>query len=138
MSKLVKTMIIFLFLLLVGVVIFAVFIYIKEKPEKSEAQSIDKMVEYSYKTPEITTDLKDGSFVRIQFQILTDSESAKEEITTREFQLKNILIKELTKMDEGDVRTNLSELEKDIQSKVNDVMSEGKITDVYTISKILQ
>lgn len=125
-------------LLVCGIAVFITLLYVNEEDNKGEAQSIDDIVAYSYETPDITTDLKDGSFVRIQFQIITDGKAAKNEIGKRDFQLKNILIKELTKMDEEDFKSGLADLEKTIQKKLNEVMTEGTITDVYTINKILQ
>lgn len=76
--------------------------------------------------------------MRIQFQIVTDSKDAKEEIAKREFQIKNILIKEMTTMKAEDFKSGLGNLEDVIQLKLNKVMADGKVTDVYTISKILQ
>lgn len=139
MSKLLKTMFAMLALLLIaGSLVIAVVIYVQDDTSESNAQKLDKMVDYSYKTDDITTDLEDGRFVRIQFQIVTDSKKAKDEAEKREFQIKNILIKELADMKEKDFKSGLNELEDTVQEKLNDVMSEGEIRDVYTINKILQ
>ncbi|NBJ68396.1 MULTISPECIES: flagellar basal body-associated protein FliL [Clostridia] len=139
MSKLVKTMLTSLtVLLIIGISAFVVVQYINTDEKSGEAASIDEMKEYSYETPEITTDLQDGSFVRIQFQIIADSKDAKEEIEKRDFQLKNILIKELATMKEKNFQSGLEDLENEVKSKLNEVMTTGKITDVYTINKILQ
>lgn len=139
-SGLVKTMVTSLIVILLGGVIALVVVLnvSGEDKKNGDAESIDEIVENSYQTSEITTDLKDGSFVRIQFQIVTDGKKAKEEIAKREFQLKNILIKELSKMNTKDFKSGLGNLEDVVQLKLNEVMSAGKITDVYTISKILQ
>lgn len=138
-SGIIKTLVTSLIVLLVvGVVAVVVVLYVSGDENNGEGKSIDDIVEQSYQTSEITTDLQDGSFVRIQFQIVTDSKKAKEEIEKREFQLKNILIKEMAKMDQKAFKSGLSDLEKTMQSKLNEVMTEGKITAVYTISKILQ
>lgn len=125
-------------LLLAGVVALIVVLNFTGDKNNGNAQSIDEIVENSYQTSEITTDLQDGSFVRIQFQIITDSKDAKEEVIKREFQLKNILIKELAKMNEEDFKSGLSNLEDVVQLELNKVMTKGSITDVYTINKILQ
>lgn len=139
MSMFMKTMVGTLVVLLIaGVVVLVVIPNVTEDEKSGSAQTIDDMVDYSYKTSDITTDLEDGSFVRIQFQIVTDSKKAKEEGQKRAFQMKNILIKELAKMDEKDFKSGLTNLEDVVQSKLNEVMTKGKITDVYTISKILQ
>ncbi|WP_047981264.1 flagellar basal body-associated protein FliL [Ornithinibacillus contaminans] len=139
MSKLVKTMLLSLvIIILIGVVAAVIVLNVIEKREQGDEQSIDEIVEYSYQTPEITTDLSDGSFVRIQFQIVTDSKEAREEIEKREFQVRNILIKELATMDEESFKTGLTNVEDSLLTKLNEVMTDGLATDVYTINKILQ
>ncbi|WP_164668987.1 flagellar basal body-associated protein FliL [Virgibacillus doumboii] len=138
-SRLGKTMLTSLaILLLAGVAALIIVLNFTGDKNSGSAQSIDEIVENSYKTSEITTDLQNGSFVRIQFQIITDSKDAKEEVQKREFQLKNILIKELSKMSEEDFKTGLSNLEDVVQLELNKVMTEGNITEVYTVNKILQ
>ncbi|MFC4023143.1 flagellar basal body-associated protein FliL [Oceanobacillus longus] len=139
MSRLVKTMITSLVILLIGAIAaLVVVLNVTGQSEESEAQTIDDIVEYSYESPEITTDLEDGTFVRIQFQIVTDGKKAKEEISKRDFQLKNILIKELATKTEEDFKSGLAELEQVVLTKLNELMTEGQITEVYTINKILQ
>lgn len=138
MRKLVKVMLTSLAILLAcGIAGFIVVLNMKDEPKEGDA-SIDDVVAYSYETPEMTTDLEDGSFVRIQFQMLTDGKAAQKEISKRDFQIKNIIIKELAEMDEADFKSGLTDLEKMIRDKTNEVMTAGKVTDVYTISKILQ
>lgn len=127
-----------LIILLVGGAAIIVVLNVTGENKKGEAKSIDELIKYAYETPEITTDLQDGSFVRIQFQILTDGKDAKNEISKRDFQLKNILIKELAKLDEEKFKSGLAELEKTVQEKLNEVMTKGEVIEVYTISKILQ
>lgn len=138
-SGMVKTMVTTLVgLLLGGAIALVIVLNVSGDDKNGDAQTIDEIVEYSYQTSEVTTDLQDGSFVRIQFQIVTDSKDAKEEIAKREFQIKNILIKEMTTMKAEDFKSGLGNLEDVIQLKLNKVMTDGKVTDVYTISKILQ
>ncbi|MFD2044110.1 flagellar basal body-associated protein FliL [Ornithinibacillus salinisoli] len=138
-NNIVKTMITSLIAILVlGGIAAAVVLYVLNDKNGDGEQTIDDIVEYSYTTPEITTDLNDGSFVRIQFEVITDSKKAKSEIEKRDFQVKNILIKELAKMDEEDFKTGLPGLEDVVMAKLNEVMTEGTVADVYTIQKILQ
>lgn len=138
-SGLVKTMVTSLVIIVLGgIIALVVVLNVSGNDKNGDVQSIDEIVENSYQTSEITTDLKDGSFVRIQFQIVTDGKKAKEEVEKREFQLKNILIKQLSQMNTKDFKSGLGNLEDVVQLKLNEVMTDGKITDVYTISKILQ
>src|SRR5690625_213185 len=140
MSRLVKVMLTSLIILLL-LVIIALVVFYKQKDDvinHIDDVPINKMDQYSYQTPEITTDLKDGSFVRIQFQLVTNSKQAQKEIVHREFQLKNILIKELAKMEEDDFKANLAQLENVLVDKINEVMEKGQVLKVFTTNKILQ
>lgn len=138
MSRLVKVMITSLAVLLVGAISALIVVLNVQGADEEKELTIDEVVKYSYETPEIVTDLQDGTFVRIQFQIVTDGKAAHEEISLRDFQLVNILIKELAVMDVETFKTGLGDLEATIKDSLNEVMTEGTITDVYTIDKILQ
>lgn len=70
--------------------------------------------------------------------MILDSKDAKKEITKREFQVRNQIIKELATMKEADFKSGLGKLEEQLQTKLNELMTEGEVTGVYTISKILQ
>lgn len=138
MSKLMKTMVTSLTIVIIGGAIALVVILNTDDEQHVVAQSVDEIVKYSYETPEITTDLEDGNFVRIQFQIVTNGKKAREEISKRDFQLKNILIKELATMDEEVFKTGLDDLEDSLTDQLNELMTTGNVIDVYTIHKILQ
>lgn len=139
MGKLVKTMITSLVILLfIAISAVVVVLNVTDGDKADKDESIEEIVNNSYQTPEVTTDLKDGRFVRIQFQVVTDGKDAHKEVSQRDFQISNILIKELAEMTSEDFTTGLSDLEENVKIKLNDLMTEGQITDVYTINKILQ
>lgn len=140
MSKVVKTMLTSLIILVLvgGVALVILFTIDKDADDSTKDPSVDDIIRYSYETQEITTDLEDGSFVRIQFQIVTNGRKAREEIEKRDFQLKNILIKELATMNEELFTTELDLLEEQLVEQLNELMTTGNVTDVYTINKILQ
>lgn len=132
MNKLLKiTLSSLIIIVLGGIITYVIIINAKANP-------LDQLVKYSYETPEITTDLESGGFVRIQFQVETDGKKAFNEISKREFQLKNILIKELAQLSEDNFTVNLTNLEKIVKEKLNEIMTEGKVLNVYTTSKLLQ
>lgn len=137
MSSKVKTFLISLIsvVILSTIVVIVVLNYTSGEPK---AETIDDIVEHSFETEEVTTDLEDGSFVRIQFNIITDGKKAQEEISKRGFQINNVLIKELATMNEEDFKTGLDELEDSVKDRLNELMTDGQITEVYTINKILQ
>lgn len=138
MSKLLKITMTSMAILLIAAIALLIVILNVESADEEKELTIDEIVEYSYRTPEVTTDLQDGTFVRIQFQVLTDGKDAHEEVSKRDFQLVNILIKEMAVMNEADFKEGLTGLEATIKDRLNEVMTEGTVTDVYTVSKILQ
>ena len=140
MNSLAKTLITSLTILIVVALIAVVaIVYINSDTSSAEdGLSIDEMNEFSYITPEVTTDLKDGRFVRVQFQLVADSKDGLTEVEKREFQIQNILIKELSVMTEEDFNAGLSDLESALKTKLNEIMEEGQIAEVYTVNKIMQ
>lgn len=103
-----------------------------------ETMTIDEMVKHSYTTEEMRTDLNDGNYVLIQFQFITDSKDAQQEIEKREFQVKNEFIKQSVHLTAADFKENLSELENNMKNAMNEEMTEGSIVDAYIISKVIQ
>jgi len=137
--KLMKTfMISILSIAVIGAAAFVAVLYFMDDGKNNDEQSIAEMNKYSYETPELTTDLENGTFVRIQFRVIADGRKALKEVSQREFQIQNMLIKELASMSEDDFREGLSDLEETLCDDLNEVMTEGSITEVYTINKILQ
>ncbi|MGP4075613.1 flagellar basal body-associated protein FliL [Halobacillus sp. K22] len=138
-NRVFKTMIIvFSALTLIGAAILIIVMNLNGTEEASGKRSIDEMRESSMLTEDITTDLINGDFVRIRFRIVTDSKRSLEELQKRDFQMQNILIKELAVMDLKSFQSGLGELEEQLKIKLNEVMSQGTVTDVYTVDKVLQ
>ena len=133
-----KTLLISMSIIIVIGAVAVVYLFNNMDSDENDKQTISDMNKYSYETPEMTTDLKSGAFVRIQFLVVTDGKKAVEEVREREFQIQNILIKELAVMSEEDFREGLSKIESALQDDLNEVMDDGVVTDVYTINKILQ
>ncbi|WP_026692482.1 flagellar basal body-associated protein FliL [Peribacillus kribbensis] len=109
--------------------------------DKAHAQpNIDQIVKASSDIPEITTNLASGDFIRIAFTIQTDSKDAKEELDKRNFQVKNIIITQLSEMKADDLKgkNGKEKLEELLKSQINQVMQDGKIVKVYITSSILQ
>lgn len=139
MSKIVKIAVTSIITLLVGIVAtLIIVIYVNEPEETSGEQSIDDMVSHSYETPEVTTDIKDNRYVQVQFQVIADDNDAIDELEKRDFQITNLLIKELAGMEVDDFQTGLDNLEDSLKTSLNEMMTEGTVTEVYTIKKILQ
>ncbi|MEC5271733.1 flagellar basal body-associated FliL family protein [Caldifermentibacillus hisashii] len=88
-------------------------------------------------TEEITTDLSDGNFVQIQFQLVTDTEQGKEELESRDFQIRNVLIKELTQLTANQLE-NFELVKSKIKGQINMMMIEGNVVDVLIVHKVVQ
>lgn len=126
-------------ILLVGTI--AVVAVMKLKAEDGEKEpSIDEVLEASVDIPEVTTNLASNDFIKISFKIETDGKKAKEELEKRDFQVKNLIIYELSekKAEELQGKEGKMNLEETLKTKLNDLMLDGKIKKVYITGSLLQ
>ncbi|SHN16285.1 flagellar basal body-associated FliL family protein [Gracilibacillus kekensis] len=135
--KLVKILVAVLLVITIAGAITLYFL-LNNTSNDNETMTLDEMVKYSYTTEEIRTDLNDGNFVLIQFQFITNSKDALNEIEKREFQVKNVFIKQSVDLTATDLQENLTEIEDNMQNAINEKMTEGKIVDVLITSKVIQ
>ncbi|MFC0014356.1 MULTISPECIES: flagellar basal body-associated protein FliL [Allobacillus] len=143
MSKPIKIMVtILISLTIIGIATIVILVYGDQGSVSSEERTIDDMVENSFMTGEIRTDLADNNFLLIQFRIVTDNEDAAEFLQKGEhFQLNNVILKELTVLKEENFRSGLSEVEQQLKKRLNQIeglKDHGKVTDIFTIDKVLQ
>lgn len=124
---------------LIGVLVLVLTTQLNKEPESVEA-SIDDILLASVDIPEITTNLADGGYARLQLKIQTDSEEAAGELTKRVFQVNNIIIQELSEMEEKDLKGKQGKVlfEKAIKAQINELMQEGEVQQVYITSYIVQ
>lgn len=132
-------LIIIVVLTLLGVIAFVMITQLNKQGGSNEPP-IDDIVEATIEVPEMTTNLADNKFVRISFKIQTSSKDAAEELTKRDFQTKNLIIKELSEMTEEDLqgKTGQIGLEKTLKTQINELMQEGEVEQVYITSYIVQ
>lgn len=111
----------------------------KEKKETRIEPSIEDILLASVDVEEITTNLSDKKFVRLTLKIKTSSEEAAAELTQRDFQTKNILIKELSEMSSKDLEGKEGKLllENTLKTQLNELMRIGEITEVSITSCII-
>lgn len=139
-NKLLTVMLIILVTItLIGVVIFVLLTQFN-KPATTGEPTIDDIIAASVDVPEITTNLADNSFVRLQLKITTDSNEAAAELTKRDFQIHNLLIEELSELAEEDLQGKQGKifLQSTVKSKLNELMQNGEVKDVYITSYIIQ
>ncbi len=124
---------------LVGAI--AVVVILKVTGEDKEKElTIDEVLEASVDIPQMTANLASNDFIRISFKIQTDSVTAKEELEKRDFQVKNIIILELSEKTAEDLKgkEGQQKLENDLKTKISEIMQEGKVEHVYITESLLQ
>ncbi len=110
------------------------------KGDEEEKPSIDEIVESSIDIAEITTNLAGENFIRISLKVQTDSLEAAEELAKRDFQVKNIVITELSEMtpEQLDGKEGKMAFESSLKIKINELMDSGEVQQVYITSYIIQ
>ncbi len=132
-------MIILVAIALVGI-IAAILLWQIDKSQKDVEPTIDDIIASSVEIPEITTNLANNQFIRLSLTIQTDNPKAAEELSKREFQVKNIVIQELSEITEQDFQGKAGKqmFEESIRSLVDPLMQTGDIERVYIVSYIIQ
>ncbi|AIE59660.1 flagellar basal body-associated protein FliL [Bacillus methanolicus] len=139
-NKLLKIM----FILLVAITLAgaaAVVAVLKFTGDKEHKEpTIDEVLAVSVDVKDIVTNLASDDFIRISFKMQTDSKDAKEELEKRDFQVRNIIIQELSEKKAEDLRgkEGKQKLEEDLKEKINSLMQEGKVVRVYITESLLQ
>ncbi|MDE5412958.1 flagellar basal body-associated protein FliL [Alkalihalobacterium chitinilyticum] len=140
-NKLVNIMIILLVsLTLIGVVTLVLINYLSKDEAASGEPTIDEIIAHSYDTPELTTMLLSNEFAKVQFKIHVDNRRALSEISKRDFQIENIIIRELAGMKSTELSGSegITDLETQLKFKINELMTEGMVVDIYTRRLIIQ
>lgn len=133
-----------MFILLVAITLAgaaAVVAVLKFTGDKEHKEpTIDEVLAVSVDVKDIVTNLASDDFIRISFKMQTDSKDAKEELEKRDFQVRNIIIQELSEKKAEDLRgkEGKQKLEEDLKEKINSLMQEGKVVRVYITESLLQ
>lgn len=120
----------------IGFVLYTQF----NKPAGTLEPTIDEIVEASVEIPEITTNLADNKIVRISLKIQTTNKDAGTELTKRDFQVKNIVIQELSEMEQKDLEGKKGKqiFQQSLKTRLNELMQEGEVQEIYITSFITQ
>jgi flagellar protein FliL len=139
-NQLLKIMFILLIAItLAGAVALVVVLKFTGENEAKEP-TIEEVLEVSVDVKDIVTNLANDNFIRISFKIQTDSKKAKEELEKRDFQVRNIIIQELSekKSEELQGKEGKLKLEEDLKEKINNLMQDGRVVKVYITESLLQ
>ncbi len=125
--------------ILIGVILFVLLTQFN-KPTGAIEPTIDEIVEATVEIPEITTNLADKRVVRLSLKVQTTSKDAAAELTKRVFQVQNIAIQELSEMEQKDLEGKQGKqiFQKSLKTRVNELMQEGEVQEVYFTSFITQ
>ena len=125
---------------LIGVIAYVLITQLNGEPTEAKEAKIEEVVLASVDIPEIRTNLADGHYAILQMKITTDSKGAAKELTQRIFQVNNLAIQELSEMTEEDLKGKQGKnlFEKAIKAKMNELMQEGEIQQVYITSFLVQ
>ncbi|MCP1490655.1 flagellar FliL protein [Peribacillus frigoritolerans] len=125
---------------LVGVIAVVVVTKLSDPTSAEDKPSIDEIVQSSVEVPEITTNLAGNDYIKISFMVQTENKKAKEELEKRNFQVKNIIITELSEMKAEDLtgKKGKEKLQEALKTRMNELMEEGKVEKIYITSSILQ
>lgn len=118
----------------------AVYYFLQKNGSASKDPSIDDVIKTSVDISGLTTNLATSNYVKMSFKIQTDSKAAKDELTKREFQVRNIMIEELSDTKEEDLqgKTGKIKLEETLKKRINQIMQDGKVVQVYITDSLLQ
>jgi flagellar FliL protein len=139
-NKLLTIMLIILVsITLIGVVAVVVVTQLN-KGTAAEVQNIDDIVESSVDIEEITTNIAGDNYIKIALKIQTSSKDSAEELKKRDFQVKSILIEQLSEMSKKDLDGSKGKemLANTLKTKINELMQEGEVQQVYFTSYIIQ
>ncbi len=127
-------------LTLLGVIVFVLFNQFLDSPEEQTEPSIDEIINLSFDTEEITTNLLSNDFIRASFRIQVDNKTALSEIKKRDFQINNIILRSLSNKRSSDLSGNegIIEFENGIRDEINALMQDGEVIQVYTTSWVIQ
>lgn len=134
------SLIILVCITLIGIVALILVMQLNKGDTGPTEPTIEEIIENSVDIEEITTNLVGKQFIRITLKIQTDNKKAADELSKRDFQVKNIVIQELSEMTPQDLegKAGKQALEDSIKSHLNPLMQKGEIEKVYIVSHIIQ
>lgn len=124
---------------LVGTILIVVLKQLNENSGNGQP-SIDQILESSVDVEQVTTNLASNDFIRISFKIQTNSKKAKKELEKREFQVKDVVIQELSEMKANEIqgKDGQAKIKEALKLKLNSLMQNGQVVEVYITESLLQ
>jgi flagellar protein FliL len=140
-GKMMATMVVILLVILLAGAVAIIVINKLDHTSPNKAPSADEVVKQSVDIPEITTNLKNNNnFIKISFKLESDSKKAEQELAKRDFQVKDIIIDQLSEMSSKDLegQAGKDKLRVALKDKISKILQDGKIVNVYITSYVIQ
>ncbi|WP_413381594.1 flagellar basal body-associated protein FliL [Alkalihalobacillus sp. 1P02AB] len=133
-------MIMLIALTLVGVVAIVLLSQLNQSASATDEASIDQIINVSYETEQIVTNLKSNDYIRVSFFIQLDSDDSLKEVEKRDFQINNLILRLLSEKTASELegREGMEELETQLKTEINQFLSAGEVVRVYTTSWVIQ
>ncbi|WP_318507792.1 flagellar basal body-associated FliL family protein [Bacillus sp. T3] len=124
---------------LLGLIWFGLYQF-TTREAKANGQSADDILASSIETEPITTNLEMGDYIKLRFRIQTNSEEASEELSERDFQVRNIILRLAASMTDAEAKSpqGIEKLEEELMNEINEFLQSGTVVQVYTTDKIIQ
>lgn len=138
-NKLIRTMLIILVVIaLTGA--GTVYFLLKSHNSAAKGPTIDQILKNSVDVTDVTTNLASANYAKMSFKIETDSTGAAAELTKRDFQVRNIIIEELSNLKESDLQGQAGKikLQNTLKARINQIMQDGNVVQVYITDSLLQ
>jgi flagellar FliL protein len=99
-----------------------------------------EIVELTVKIEDITTNLNNRDFIRLSFAFLLENKKTKEDFENLDFMVKAIIIQTLNESRPEDIlgKDSIDRLNATLMNKVNPILPNGKIRQVYVTNVLLQ
>lgn len=126
----------------IGVGGYFIWQYIQTPKEAAakEAPTAEELLERSFDTEEITTNFKDGGFIKTKFKIVTTSKDHAEEMKKLEFRIESAVIQYINEINKDSINepNGILAFEDNLKTELNKELGHKYITRVYIIEKIVQ
>lgn len=135
------TLIILLIITLFGVTVFLLFqFYFMPGEAQAAKQEVEHLLDVTSEPLEVTTNLADDTYIKLEVVFEVDQPDAKAELDQRMFQIKDALIALLQNRSEKDVggEKGLNQLKADLQERANAYLTGGTIKKIYVTERVTQ
>lgn len=130
---------------LLGVVTFVLYKYLLvpsnlQASSTNNPPSVESLHNRSVATGDITTNLKDGRYIVVNFTIICENKKVKGELEKGMFMVQNEIIRALSSQTIQDLSTEegINSLEARLTTGFNSFLQKGKVEKVVTTNKLFQ